>query len=224
MKHADFGSQPVFSFSREHRNKTVYRVCRHFRKRRYRQLCRLVGLLPEHSVLDIGCGRGYSFEDFNRTNRIVGLDVFPASKLVQENFEYVTGLGSRLPFPDKSFDLVTCIGVLEHVFPFEELKKTAEEIQRVSSAFALVVPHINTFLEPHYHLPYWQHYPERLKSCLVDQVLSKLSSDQKPPGCLTMLNYFHREKWRELFPGARILAHTYVGTLVRNFIIYRPIG
>jgi len=125
------------------------------KKRRYKKICQLVGLKPEHKILDVGCGEGLSFEVFNKKNKIVGLDTFVKSKIFQKNFSYLQGdVTDMSRFKDRRFDLVVCIGVLEHIFPFKKLKKAAEEIRRVGHRYVVVVPHLYTPLEPHYQLAY----------------------------------------------------------------------
>ena len=80
-------------------------------------------------VLDVGCGPGHwgrTISDLVACDaRIVGVDREPAwvaastrtaAELgLSDGFEYVVGTVEALPFPDDSFDLVTCQTVLIHV-------------------------------------------------------------------------------------------------------------
>lgn len=194
------------------------------RKRRYQKICQLVNLKPTHKILDVGCGEGLSFERFNRKNEIIGLDIHPKQRIVQKNFRYVRGDGANMNFKNKEFDLVICIGVLEHIFPFTKLKKVAQEIQRVGKSYVVVVPHLYTFLEPHYQLPFWQFYPDSLKSFLIKH-FSIAWFEKNPQGKFKKLNYFTKEKWLSLFPGASIIAynHLLLG-LIRDYIIFKKIS
>jgi methionine biosynthesis protein MetW len=78
-------------------------------------------LTPETRVLDVGCGTGRSYAPklARLTGSYVGVDV--SERAVEA--ARATGLDARviddasdLPFAQESFDLITCIEVLEHLF------------------------------------------------------------------------------------------------------------
>jgi 2-polyprenyl-6-hydroxyphenyl methylase/3-demethylubiquinone-9 3-methyltransferase len=93
---------------------------------RYAYFARVLQSLaaPGRAVLDIGCGGGYLAESFARGGYQVAA-VDPAAESVAAArahaadsglaIDYRVGCGERLPFPDRSFDIVTCCDVLEHV-------------------------------------------------------------------------------------------------------------
>lgn len=192
------------------------------RRRRYQLVCRLVGLRPEHRVLDVGCGYGNSFEAFNEENVIVGVDLYPNQRICKENFRYVMADAESLDdFADKAFDVVVCIGVLEHIQPLEKLRKVAHEIQRVGRAYVVVVPHFFTLIEPHNQLPLWQFYPNRLKSS-IRRRLSVGSYQKDPGGEIPALNYLPKEAWLSLFPRAEAVAHAHLWFgLIQDYILFR---
>src|SRR5258708_29879639 len=98
------------------------------RQRRYQTIASLLKLGPNETVLSVGCGEGNSFEAFNTTNPICGLDIFEESPItLSDRFTYVHRTGDDFPFSDRQFDAVVCIGVLEHIFPTSTLIKTAAE-------------------------------------------------------------------------------------------------
>ena len=62
---------------------------------------------------------------------------------VSPHSDIIVGRGEELPFADESFDLVVCLGALEH---FLDMAKATEEMKRVGSAdarYCIVVPNIN---------------------------------------------------------------------------------
>ena len=88
-------------------------------------------------VLDVGCGGGYTCEFLAQRGAIVtGLDQSAACiKAAQRHADdqgwaiaYHPGVSENLPFADASFDIVTCVDVLEHV---ENPAATVAEISRV---------------------------------------------------------------------------------------------
>lgn len=74
------------------------------------------------TVLDVGCGAGFLANDLAENGlRVTGLDSSGESLRVARNHDrtrsvdYVEGDALHLPFPDASFDVVTCMDFLEHV-------------------------------------------------------------------------------------------------------------
>jgi ubiquinone/menaquinone biosynthesis C-methylase UbiE len=190
------------------------------RKRRYQKICQLVNLKAKDKILDLGCGEGLSFENFNQENKIVGLDK-SKQRIFQKNFSYCQGDAANLKrFKNKEFDLVVCIGVLEHLFPWQKLRKAAKEIQRVGKKYVVVVPHFYTLIEPHYQLPFWQFYPDCFKSWLIKH-FNITWYHKNSRGKFTQLNYFNKQKWLSLFPRAAIISHHHIGGLIRNYIIFK---
>ena len=70
-------------------------------------------------VLDVGCGTGALLDELRaRADEVWGLDVSPEALAFcqQRGHErLVQADATRLPFPDGAFDVVTAIGVIEHL-------------------------------------------------------------------------------------------------------------
>ena len=81
-------------------------------------------------LLDVGCGTGISMSVWNC--ECTGID--PSSELIdiakkkypKKNF--VVGVAEKLPFPDKSFDIVTSITAVHN---FTDIRQAFSEIKRV---------------------------------------------------------------------------------------------
>lgn len=91
--------------------------------------------IPEgtRTLLDVGCGRGYFLDRVRKAHphiELTGCDV--VDKLAYEGISLVRGSAERLPFPDKSFDVVTCSHTLEHILrpshAVSELKRVAKKV------------------------------------------------------------------------------------------------
>lgn len=74
-------------------------------------------LPPEAAVLDAGCGTGRTMDDLRRYGTVHGFDLNPLG------VEHARGRGhgdvqvapvEAIPHPDATFDLVTCLDVIEH--------------------------------------------------------------------------------------------------------------
>ncbi len=134
-----------------------------------------------------------------------GLDIFDVG-FRQEKFTFIQGDAENIDFPDKFFDVVISIGVLEHIVPIEKLAKVISEIERVSKAYCIVVPSISTIVEPHVWQVFWQ-----------------LKSMRSPK--LSGLNYFSDEAWLSfkgfIDGGAKVRRAYYLPPLISNLFIYK---
>lgn len=99
---------------------------------------------PGHSILDVGCGAGYFLcliRDIYRKQghepHLSGIDIstaqlsYMARRMVKEGVQdanIVHANSEYLPFADRSFDLVTCSEVIEHV---RNPERALSEMQRV---------------------------------------------------------------------------------------------
>lgn len=88
------------------------------------------------TALDIGCGAGLTITRLSQRRevaRVVGLDPSPealAWARRRHDGPLVRGGAIELPFPDRSFDLVTCFDVLQHL-PEGRDVRAAAEVRRV---------------------------------------------------------------------------------------------
>lgn len=88
---------------------------------------------PGRATLEIGCGEGRVSRDLAaRGHRVTGLDAAPsmvrAAQLADPAGEYVLGDAARLPFADRSFDLVVAYNSLMDV---EDMPAAVREAARV---------------------------------------------------------------------------------------------
>jgi SAM-dependent methyltransferase len=96
-------------------------------------------------VLDIACGTGQWLGEMRqRGARVAGIDI--SSRAVEQcrmrlpDADIHEGVAESLPFADGRFDLVTCLGSLEH---FLDQPKALDEMRRVAkpdAQFLILVP------------------------------------------------------------------------------------
>lgn len=88
------------------------------------------------TLLDVGSGRGYFLNVLaDRTKfKLTGVDMAPTIPGLKA--DYVQGFVEKLPFPDKSFDIVTCTHVVEHII---NLKQAMDELKRVARKQVIIV-------------------------------------------------------------------------------------
>ncbi|HET9757782.1 MAG TPA: methyltransferase domain-containing protein [Candidatus Limnocylindrales bacterium] len=115
---------------------------------------------PRH-VLDLGCGNGNSVDAFRGHDASiawVGVDIGDSQEVRarrRKDATFVTYDGTRVPFPDGTFDLVYSSQVLEHVpDPLVHLR----EIARVLRPGGMFIGSTSQ-LEPYHSMSYWNITP-----------------------------------------------------------------
>lgn len=182
-----------------------------------------MNLQDTDKILNLGSGKGYTFEEFNKVNEIVGVDIFPedGNTIKQGNFKYLQRKEDLLPFEDGEFDVVVSIGVLEHIQPEESFEKTCEEIQRVGKKFLIIVPSLSTIIEPHYGFPFFQHLPVKTQKFLQRKLNLKYIEEEQKASEYEYIRYFSKKEWKRYFPNAKIKTYMHIGPLVTNLIIWQ---
>jgi ubiquinone/menaquinone biosynthesis C-methylase UbiE len=158
-------------------------------------------------LLDLGCANGkdmVTFLDARDDLEIVGIDIKDLG-LRQSNFQMVVADAEKIDFPDNHFDIAVSMGVLEHIQPIEKLCRVISEIDRVSKEFVVIVPCVNTLIEPHTASLLWQ-----------------LRATGKKKSHL-QLNYFSDEAWMKFegFSKARNTRFGFIPSVISNLAIYR---
>ncbi|MGQ9661574.1 MAG: class I SAM-dependent methyltransferase [Kiritimatiellia bacterium] len=108
------------------------------------QLADYYGLTPESAILDVGCGKGFLLYEFNKLMpgvTIRGLDIsrYAVEHAKEEVRPFLDiGHARRLPYPDKSFDLVLSLGTLHNLYLFD-LVAALQEIERVKRKASYIV-------------------------------------------------------------------------------------
>jgi len=110
-----------------------------------RQIVNRVGDLHDKSVLDVGCGMGQWLQLLGARGALLsGIDI--STRAVEICRSHVSGADIRqgsaesLPWADATFDLVTCLGSLEH---FAEKSGALAEMVRVGrtrARYLILVP------------------------------------------------------------------------------------
>jgi len=102
-----------------------------------RRMIEHYSLGEDASILDIGCAKGFLLHDFKELLKnctIAGIDV--SSYAIENSLPTVKpwlkiASAEKLPYPDKSFDLVISINSI-HNLPLEKLKTALKEVERIS--------------------------------------------------------------------------------------------
>lgn len=109
------------------------------------RLARRLGIRPGHQVLDVACGTGGWLRAVAAHGATpVGIDLsekaVAACRTVLPGAELQVGPAERLPFADGRFNVVSCLGSIEHfVDPLAALREMVR-VARADATFVLVVP------------------------------------------------------------------------------------
>jgi protein-L-isoaspartate(D-aspartate) O-methyltransferase len=119
------------------------------------------GLKPGDRVLDVGCGKGFLLFDLTQALpglEVTGLDISAyalANAKEEIRGQLVAGHARKLPFADKSFDLVIAINTLHNLECFD-LLAALKEIERVGKKNKYVCVESWRNEEEKANLLYWQ--------------------------------------------------------------------
>lgn len=137
-------------------------------------------LTDDTAILDIGCAKGFMMHDFKELMpncTVAGIDVSEyAIENAMPSIKQFCKIASaeKLPYPDKSFDLVISINSI-HNLPFERLKTALREVERVSRGHSFIT------------IDAWRNDQER---------------EQLYKWVLTAETMMHVDDWKKLFAEA----------------------
>lgn len=114
-------------------------------------LLKEAGKPKPQSVLDVGCGEGFTLQKLRENKigeKLVGIDfsdrAIQIGKKLNPGISLKPGTIYDIPFKDNSFDLVICSEVLEHL---EHPEKALLELRRVTKKNCIIsVPHEPWFM------------------------------------------------------------------------------
>ena len=131
---------------------------------------------PRSLVLDVGVTPDQTLPDSNSfellypyRNSLVTTSIEDASHLEQEypGIRFVKTEKLDLPFADKSFDIVFCSAVLEHVGDYDQQKLFVAELFRVSERFFIITPNRQFPMELHTLIPFLHWLPLSLHRAIL---------------------------------------------------------
>jgi SAM-dependent methyltransferase len=90
-----------------------------------------LALPPAPRILDAGCGSGRMLVELARYGAVAGVELDSEAVAIaraRDHFDVRIARVEELPFPDASFDLITCLDVIEHT---PDDCRTLSELRRV---------------------------------------------------------------------------------------------
>ena len=102
--------------------------------------------LVRKKVLDVGCGNGMVAQTLHEEFKcdISLCDVIDLRREGINNFSFKIASAEKLPYPDKSFDIVFLQFLLHHIKSKGRIKKVLREVRRVASEKIIIYEEIAT--------------------------------------------------------------------------------
>ena len=113
----------------------------------YKWLARILNPKVNTKLLDVSCGEGlFLREVLERINPVkeFGLDIsdvaISMAELNSPNAKLMVADGQRIPFQDKQFDYVACLGSLEHYLDSELGIREIARVAKDDAKFCIILP------------------------------------------------------------------------------------
>jgi len=121
---------------------------------------------------------------------------------------WIVADGRRLPFADRSFDIVYSNSVIEHLGTFENQLLFAKECRRVGGRYYVQTPNRWFFIEPHFLTPFIHYLPKRFQRKLLKWTVWAMitnPSEERIEAVIEEIRLLDEHEFRILFPDAQIL-------------------
>ncbi len=131
-------------------------------------------------VLDVGCGDGRFINYLRQTDlRSVGIEfsIEAAKKTQRRGLSICLADGHILPFGDETFDIITCIEVLEHIIDYMDVLTEMKRVCTNRGKMVIVVPNFmrlnNRYMMVVGHYPDYSEHVHHFTFSRLKQVLEQ---------------------------------------------------
>ena len=193
-----------------------------FRKKRFQLLItRIEEIIKGNNfkILDIGGDIQYwkNIGWKHSACKIHLLNLYKIEIPLNENCQFSSEIGNALdlPYQKKEYDLVFSNSVIEHVGSYQNQKRFANEVMRVSENYIIQTPSLWFPLEPHSLLPFFQFIPHSIRAMLI--MIFNINYFPKAKTYKEALKVSHstlmftKKRFKKLFPEAEIQVERFLG-------------
>lgn len=172
--------------------------------------------LKDLTLLDVGSSTGIMDSILSKYfKKVIGVDIdksavaYAKKKFKKNNLLFKVADAMQLNFPDKSFDVVICAHVYEHVPNTNKLFKEIYRVLRKDGICYLAAQNKLFPWEPHHNLPLLSWFPKRMADIYINIFSSKKEY------------YEHPMTWWELYKSTKMFEiDDYTSKILKNPEIY----
>jgi SAM-dependent methyltransferase len=191
------------------------------------KLERLLGITASTRILDVG-GTPSNWTLLEVRPQVTMLNLPRAMESGDDGLTWIFADGLKLPFRDKSFDVVFSNSVIEHVGGRPSQEQFAREIARVGVRYFVQTPNRWFPVEHHLLTPLIHFLPRGWQRRLVNRfTVWEWIARPRPDQRAFFLEHYLRDirlldsgAMRRLFPGARIVRERFLG-MTKSLIAVR---
>ena len=210
-------------------------VQKSFRQKRMRKFGIVFSTLPGARILDVGgTPEIWALNPLPQGARVVLLNMPRADESRESaaaGLEYVHGDGCRLPFANRSFDIVFSNSVIEHVGSAVAQEQFASEVARAGRGYWVQTPNRYFPIETHLLTPMVHLLPRGWRAAIVRrftvwQWIHRPAADEKRfyiEHFISDIRLLTASDMRRLFPDAVILRERFL-LFTKSLIAYRAPG
>jgi 2-polyprenyl-3-methyl-5-hydroxy-6-metoxy-1,4-benzoquinol methylase len=150
-------------------------------------------------LLDVGCALGYMLILFSKYFKVYGIDcsryaINIAKKNIKKGIFKVHNAEESLPFQNHTFDVVTCMDVLEHLKNTDKLLKNIFNVLKDEGILFLTTPNYNILRKLIYHFP--DKMEHHISLFHINEILKKLERNGfKILNYSTGINFLDKTYW-----------------------------
>jgi len=205
----------------------IARISRIFRQRRTAEFLRRFKPLEQTRILDVG-GLPRFWRDVPMKAHVTIINLSPLASheadFLTANQTFVQADATKLPWADRSFDVVFSNSVIEHLGSWEKQMAFARECQRVGRSWWIQTPAREFPIEPHYAAPFlhWFSKPVQKKLLRRFSLWGWLARpcDAALDASLAELRLLKRSEFKILFPDCEIKTERLLG-LRKSYVAFK---
>lgn len=197
------------------------------RKERFKFFLQLLGRVEKPiNILDVGgTERFWQKMQFPNSSDIhITILNQKHQEITSENFTFSEGDARNMgEFDEDSFDVVFSNSVIEHVGSYQDQKRMADEIIRVSNRYFVQTPNRYFPIEPHFLIPFFQFFPITVRGRLLNNFdlgwRKRVPELDEAIETVYSIQLLSKRGFLNLFPGAQLYEEKLFG-LTKSFVVY----